>query len=127
MTLEGCVVRISDIIGYLGRDIEDAVRLGVFNIEEIPQSLKEILGDSNRDIVSSITQDIIENSIGKDYISMSPNIYNAVKDLKSFNQKHIYDKANSDYKKNTSNARIVIDYISGMTDEYFISEFSKIK
>lgn len=169
MTLEGCVVRISDIIGYLGRDIEDAVRLGVFNIEEIPQSLKEILGDSNRDIVSSITQDIIENSIGKDYISMSPNIYNAVKDLKSFNQKHIYDKANSDkdllkieemfnklfdylykvledqnidrdnnilkvylnnmnddYKKNTSNARIVIDYISGMTDEYFISEFSKI-
>ena len=34
---------------------------------------------------------------------------------------------NDDYKKNTSNARIVIDYISGMTDEYFISEFSKIK
>lgn len=170
MTMEGCVVRISDIIGYLGRDIEDAVRLGVFSFDEIPESIKDILGSSNRDIVSTITQDIIENSIGKDYISMSPNIYNAVKDLKKFNQEHIYNKANTDkdrkkiekmfnelfdylykvlenkindpenniykiylnemndeYKKNTSNARIVIDYISGMTDEYFISEYSKIK
>ena len=32
-----------------------------------------------------------------------------------------------EYKNNTSNARIVIDYVSGMTDEFFISEFSKIK
>ena len=47
MTMEGCVVRISDIIGYLGRDIEDAVRLGVCNSNEIPASLSKILGDNN--------------------------------------------------------------------------------
>ncbi len=96
---------------------------------------------------------------------MSPEIYNAVKDLKKFNYKHIYNKANSDnevemikymfnklfeylynslknnetdrriytiylnlmekeYIETTNNARKVIDYISGMTDEYFIEEFN---
>jgi len=165
MTLEGCVVRISDIIGYLGRDIEDAVRLGVFDIEEIPESIQKILGSCNRDIISTITTDIINNSIGKDYIKMSPEIYNAVKDLKKFNYRHIYNKANSDnevemikymfnklfeylynslknnetdrriytiylnhmdkeYIEITNNARKVIDYISGMTDEYFVEEFN---
>lgn len=164
MTLEGCVVRISDIIGYLGRDIEDAVRLGVFDIKEIPESIQNILGSNNRDIISTITSDIINNSLGKDYIKMSPEIYNAVKDLKKFNYKHIYDKANTDneieyihnmfnklfeylydtlekedkdkpiytiylnhmdeeYLNSTNNARKVIDYISGMTDEYFTNEF----
>ena len=167
MTLEGCVVRISDIIGYLGRDIEDAVRLGVFSVEEIPESLKYILGDNNKDIVNSITKDIIENSIGKNYIKMSPHIYQAVKDLKKFNQEHIYDKANTtaekeqiklmfnmlfddlmrvleneekdnliytlfldgmteEYINNTSNARKIIDYISGMTDDFFLEEYEKL-
>lgn len=168
MTMEGCVVRISDIIGYLGRDIEDAVRLGVFSFDEIPESIKEILGDNNRDIVATITQDIINNSLGKDYIKMSDKVYNAVKDLKKFNQEHIYNKANSlenqekikemfeelftylydvvenekkdtrifkvylnsmseEYLKNTSTARKVIDYISGMTDDYFFDEYDLIK
>ena len=36
MTLEGCVVRISDIIGYIGRDIEDAINIGVLKREDIP-------------------------------------------------------------------------------------------
>ncbi len=168
MTLEGCVVRISDIIGYLGRDIEDAVRLGVFDISEIPKSIQEILGNNNRDIVSTITEDIIANSIGKNHLEMSPKIYEAIRDLKSFNYKHIYSLANSkneldlikkmfndlfkyyvkclksktikdslfkqymnemndEYKSKNTNERIAIDYISGMTDEFFISEFEKIK
>ena len=138
MTLEGCVVRISDIIGYLGRDIEDAVRLGVFDINEIPESLKEILGDNNRDIVSTITQDIIENSIGKNYIKMSPKIYNAIIDLKKFNQEHIYDLANTNEEKeeiklmfnelfdylynvlenNKRDNLIYTLYLDSMTDEY---------
>lgn len=99
MTLEGCVVRISDIIAYLGRDIEDAIRLGVFKKEEIPKSIQKILGDNNHDLVGTIVNDIIENSIGKDSISMSHEIYEAIKDLKEFNYIHIYDKANTKEEK----------------------------
>ncbi len=164
MTLEGCVVRISDIIGYLGRDIEDAIRLGVFERKEIPTSIKAILGENTGSIVNTIINDIIQESLGKDYIKMSDTIYQAIKDLKAFNQIHIYDLANTkedlehikemfnhlfkhlmlsiqekkmedpiyrdflstmneDYIKKTTDARKVIDYISGMTDEYFITQY----
>lgn len=168
MTLEGCVVRISDIIGYLGRDIEDAVRLGRFHVSEIPESIQKILGTNNRDIVSTITYDIINHSLGKDCIEMSNEVYEAIRDLKKFNYDHIYNLANSNediakitkmfnelfayyvdtinkgntddymytislnsmsekYKQNTSANRIAIDYIAGMTDDFFISEYERIK
>lgn len=166
MTLEGCVVRISDIIGYLGRDIEDAIRLKVLKKKDLPESIISILGSSNTSIIDTIICDIINNSIGKNCISMSPHIYKAIKDLKKFNYEHIYDKAmtknekeqvhkmfislyeyylndlknknkssdiyteflnnmNDEYKNHTSNERIIIDYISGMTDDFFIAQYEK--
>lgn len=168
MTMEGCVVRISDIIGYLGRDIEDAVRLEKLKFEDIPDSIKRILGESNKSIVNTIVEDIIRNSTGKDSISMSDEIYQAISDLKDFNYKHIYDLANTpeekeyikemfnvvadgvleqlkkndlesdiyksflnnmnpDYIENTTPERKVIDFIAGMTDDYFQKEYHKIK
>lgn len=168
MTLEGCVVRISDIIAYLGRDIEDAIRLKVFDINELPKSIGDILGNSNRDIINTIILDIIENSIGKDYISMSPKVYKAIKDLKEFNYQNIYSKSMTDetkeylkngfyqlfnyfleqikqknmksiiykeflkdmdesYLNNTTDERKVIDFIAGMTDEYFLYQYKKIQ
>lgn len=167
MTLEGCVVRISDIIGYIGRDIEDAVRLGVIEKTMIPEKIRNTLGVDNRNIVNTIIMDIINNSYGKPYLKMSEEVYECIRDLKKFNYKEIYDKANSnekikeyetmfetvfnyyldvlnnnkkdkkiygvflnsmseEYKKNNSNERIVIDYIAGMTDDYFIEEYNTI-
>ena len=93
MTMEGCVVRISDVIAYLGRDIEDAIRLGLLYKKEIPKSIKNIIGDTNKDIMNHLINDVIENSYNKPYISMSKEVYQAVKDLKDFNYKNIYAKA----------------------------------
>ena len=93
MTLEGCVVRISDIIGYIGRDIEDAISLGKIEREEIPKEISDILGTTNKEIINTIILDIIKESIGKPYIGMSENIYNALFALKKFNSKNIYSKS----------------------------------
>ena len=169
MTIEGCVVRISDLIGYIGKDVEDAVRLGILDKESIPKSVTEVLGTTNREIVNTIILDVINNSIAEDgevrFIKLSDRVYNAINDLKDFNYKYIYAKANtkedikryeemfnflfdtyledlnicnrkssiyrlfldsmSDEYKNSSNARIVIDYIAGMTDDYFIKEYER--
>ena len=65
MTLEGCVVRISDVIGYLGRDIEDAIKIGVLERSEVPDSIKNVLGTTNKEIVNTIITDIIKNSLDK--------------------------------------------------------------
>lgn len=166
MTLEGCVVRISDVIAYIGRDIEDATRLKLIKKEDIPSSITDVLGSDNRTIVNTILLDVINNSLNKDYIRMSDNIFNALVELKKFNYENIYNKANSkeqieiyrnmfsylfefylknindlnndinvvflsdmsdEYLKNTSDTRKVIDYIAGMTDDFFMKQYDKYK
>ena len=91
MTLEGCVVRISDIIGYVGRDIEDAVILNKIKKEQIPKTISDVLGTTNKEIVNTIILDIINESMNKEYIKMSDKVYNALMELKKFNYKNIYN------------------------------------
>lgn len=95
MTLEGCVVRVSDIIAYIGRDIEDAVRMGVITEEEIPTEISSVLGVTNREIINTINVDLITNSLDKDYLCMSDKVFKAIKELKAFNYEHIYSKSNT--------------------------------
>lgn len=93
MTLEGCVVRISDVIAYIGRDIEDAIELGYLKLDDIPSSITNILGTSNKEIINTIVLDIIDNSLNKNSIKMSKPIYQALNELKNFNYKQIYYKS----------------------------------
>lgn len=168
MTLEACVVRISDIIGYIGRDLNDALEVNKIDINVIPDHIKNVLGVNNKEIVNNLIIDIINNSYDKNYIMLSDNVYNALNDLIKFNYENIYNKANTkeqleeyefmfkvvfdkclfilennlnefnifkdfldnmgdEYKNNNSNERIIIDYIAGMTDSYFINEFNTLK
>lgn len=96
MTLEGCVVRVSDVIAYIGKDVEDAVRLGIINKDDIPKSITDILGNTNSQIVDTIIKDIISNSFGKNYIKMSSCIFSAMEELIKFNYENIYHRANTE-------------------------------
>lgn len=115
MTLEGCVVRISDIIGYIGRDIEDAIMIGMIQREDIPKKITDVLGSTNRDIVNTIILDIIKNSMNKPYIKMSDEVYEALFALKKFNYQTIYSKSMTseeiDYYREGMNA-IFSQYLS---------------
>ncbi|MBW1771419.1 MAG: HD domain-containing protein [Deltaproteobacteria bacterium] len=90
MTLEGCVVRMADTISYIGRDIEDAIRLGLVTREDLPEDCKEVLGDTNGSIVYTLVEDLVANSLGKPYVSFSQEVGNALKNLKDFNNDRIY-------------------------------------
>lgn len=95
MTLEGCVVRICDIIAYIGRDIEDAIRLGVIKVEDIPEDIRSVVGTTNREIINTFILDVVSNSIDKPYLKMSDNLFKMLVKLKKFNYENIYAKANS--------------------------------
>ncbi len=99
MTLEGCVVRISDIIAYLGRDIEDAINLGLFKRKDLPKEIVNVIGSSNREIINTITTDIVKESMNKPYIKLSDNIFKAIKNLKKFNYQKIYSLSLTDKEK----------------------------
>ena len=90
MTLEGCVVRMTDTIAYIGRDIEDAIRLKMIKRSDLPKESVKYLGDSNGTIVFNLVTDMIENSFQNIYIAFSPEISAALKLLKEFNLTHIY-------------------------------------
>lgn len=99
MTLEGCVVRISDIIGYIGKDIDDARRLEVFDIDTLPKSVRTTLGSTNDEIMHNIIMDVIVESFGKPYIQMSERVFTQVGKLKKFNYENIYYKAIDEKEK----------------------------
>ncbi len=88
MTLEGCVVRICDMIAYLGKDRQDAVTAKLISPDE-PFTSQEI-GTINAKIINNLTVDIINNSYGKDYILLSPGYFQDLKTAKKENYKKIY-------------------------------------
>lgn len=99
-TLEGCVMRISDIIAYLGKDRQDAAKVGL--IDNNKRFTAGNLGSSNAEIINNMTVSIIENSYGKPYISMDKDVFEAFQNAKSENYQKIYenDKLNSMYNDN---------------------------
>ena len=97
MTLEGCAVRMADTISYIGRDIEDAIRLGVLERGEIPDDCACILGRTNGTIVYTLVTDLVANSHDRPYMSFSPEVSDALKQLKAFNLQRIY--LNPDIKR----------------------------
>ncbi len=100
MTLEGCIVKISDVISYVGRDIEDAIRLGFVNRDDLPSNITDVLGNSNKTIVHTLVTDLITNSYDKDYLAFSDDVFSALKDLFKFNYEHIYNIANTKERLN---------------------------
>lgn len=97
MSLEGCVVRMADTVAYIGRDIEDAILLGLIKRSDIPKSCREKIGNSNGEIVYTLVTDLIANSFiptnkadGKGYIGFSIKMADHLKELKTFNYSSIY-------------------------------------
>ncbi len=90
MTMEGCVVRMADTIGYIGRDIEDAVRLGLIKRDDLPRDCRKLLGATNGTIVHSLVTDLIANSLNRSHVAFSEQVASAVNRLKTFNLERIY-------------------------------------
>lgn len=163
-TLEGCVVRICDIISYLGKDRQDAVITG--KIDGYADFPSDVIGSTNAEIINNLTVNIIENSYGKPYIKMDKRHYDALALAKKINyekiylsdtavyddairpmMQEIYERLREDltkkdvdspiyrhhiamvesnyYKRERSYTeesadQIVVDFIAGMTDDYFL-------
>ena len=87
-TLEGCVVRVCDIIAYLGKDRQDATRAKLTSSD---YSLGDAgIGTINAEIINNLEVNIIENSYGKPYIMLDKEHYLGLKEAKKVNYEQIY-------------------------------------
>lgn len=89
-TLEGAVVRISDIIAYLGKDRQDAILAKAATDEDFTENS---IGRANSEIVNNLIVNIIENSYGKPYIKLDAQHFDALKKAKAENYEKIYNRA----------------------------------
>jgi len=154
VTLEGQIVRISDRVAYLNHDLDDAVRGGIINENELPKEEISILGNSHSERINKMVESIIYSSEGKNKITMDSNILKAMDSLRVYMFDHVYinSKAKEEESKverlltelfdyylenendlppeyhNNGNEQIVnvVDYISGMTDSYAIKTFKEL-
>jgi dGTPase len=137
-TLEGCVVRITDTIAYIGQDIEDAIRFNILKRDELPKDCSEYLGNRNSDIVDTLIKSVIQNSYGKQYISFDEETSHYLAKLKKFNYERIYhnenvkayndiinrsmsllfDKYVDDIEQNNSNSKVFKHFLNHKSEEY---------
>ena len=108
-TWEGCVVKISDKISYIGRDIEDAIKLGF--ISKDLKELEEILGRevNNSIIINTLVRDVCENSSLENGIRLSKESIDLMDTIKDYNYKNIY--LSQRMKPSNEFFRIVINQI----------------
>lgn len=87
-TREACVVRISDLIAYIGKDRQDAMKTGLLKGYECFSNTS--LGNFNAAIINNMIVNVIENSYDKDYIGMDEECFNNLKEAKKENYDKIY-------------------------------------
>lgn len=87
---EGCIIRFSDKIAYLGRDIEDALIADIIKFDDIPDQIQSEVGSTNGEIINNLIIDLINTSKDSDEIKLSDTMFEKVNILQNFNYKYIY-------------------------------------
>jgi len=155
-TLEGQIVKFADRIAYINHDIEDAIRGKVLQQDMLPKECVKVLGENSSKRINNMIVNIIQNSMDKDSILMSPDFQEAKNELRDFMFKNVY--VGSVVKKDELKAqnivrelynylvktpeflptelskslekydvhRVVCDYVAGMTDRYAVKKFKDI-
>jgi dGTPase len=154
LTLEGDIVRISDIIAYVNHDIDDGIRAGVLTEDDIPKEIRKALGNTGSDRIDRMVRDVIESTLVSEYtqISMSAEVLGALEELRTYMFQNMYltPTVRGEFVKaqRTLTAlfehvvahpeefltvdgsepveRLAIDFIAGMTDRYAINLYERL-
>ena len=155
-TLEGVIVKFADRIAYINHDIDDACRAGILREEDIPLSLREVLGKTHGERINTMVTSVIRTSTGLSEIKMSDEIRDATHALRTFLFENVYtnpvakaedgkakgllaalfeyfvknpEQMPTRYRRDLESegvARCVCDFISGMTDRYAIETYQRL-
>ena len=153
VTLEGQVVRLSDVIAYVNHDLDDASRAGIVSLDRVPRGCLEILGITHSARINTMVVDVIKTSMegGLERILFSPRILDAVTELRDFLYREVYSnplvynefvKASKVVRElyhhflehprelpplpGEDKAQKVCDFIAGMTDRYALHLYRRV-
>lgn len=154
-TCEGRVVALSDRIAYVNHDIDDAIRAGILLESDLPSSTHRLLGAAASERINTMVSDVISNSVTAGSVQMSPQIWDALDELRTFLFSHVYGRSDAKLQEPKANQVIgmlfdyymehfedvpaeyrlrdgdshdvsVADFIAGMTDRYALNLFQEL-
>jgi dGTPase len=136
-TLEGRIVRLVDRVAYINHDIDDAVRAGVLDPEDLPRDEIELLGATGSRRIDALVHDLVETSARAGDIRQSEEVGSAMLSLRSFMFERVYlgEASRAEHVRARATVRRifnhliargdevddVVDYIAGMTDRFALS------
>ena len=154
LTLEGDIVRISDIIAYVNHDIDDGIRAGIIREDDIPSDIRTTLGTTKSKRIDRMVRDVIDATLANDYeaIMMTAEALEALEALRKYMFENMYliHEVRGEFEKaqkilaalfeyvvahpqeflDTSSdepvERLAIDFVAGMTDRYALNLYSKL-
>jgi len=154
LTLEGDIVRISDIIAYVNHDIDDGIRAGVLSEDDIPKEIRKALGNKAGQRIDRMVRDVIDATLSCDYesISMTAEVLDALEELRAYMFQNMYftPTVRNEFVKaqrtltalfeyvtahpeeflakdsDETVERLAIDFIAGMTDRYAINLYERL-
>jgi dGTPase len=154
LTLEGDIVRISDIIAYVNHDIDDGIRSGLLAEDVIPKEIRTTLGETGSARIDRMVRDVIDVTLACDYeaIMMSPEVLGALEELRTFMFQNMYliPTVRSEFEKaqqvltalfeyvtahpreffgdveETAVDQLALDFIAGMTDRYALNLYASL-
>ena len=156
-TLEGRIVRVIDRVAYINHDIDDAVRAGLLREEELPAEPIAVLGASGSERIDALVHDMVEQSALAGDIVQGAQAGAAMNELRDFMFEHVYlgPAVRDEHQKIAGVvrrlfehyvehpellpgswgagqgpgdlARLVTDYLAGMTDRYCIREYTELQ
>jgi len=154
LTLEGDIVRISDIIAYVNHDIDDGIRAGIISENDIPKEIRKTLGVRGSQRVDRMVRDVIDATLACDYeaIAMTPEVIESLEELRRYMFENMYltptvrdefvkaqriltalfeyvvARPDEFLQRNDDEPveRLAIDFIAGMTDRYALNLYEKL-
>ena len=121
-TLEGQIVRVSDVIAYVNHDVDDALRAGIIKEEDIPAGLIKVLGKWHATRIDRMVMDVVEASLatGLERIAMSDRIMRAVVELREFLYQNVYfnSAAREELRKTEKIIRDLFAYVMERPEDY---------
>ncbi|MDA8069949.1 MAG: deoxyguanosinetriphosphate triphosphohydrolase [Actinomycetota bacterium] len=151
-TLEGQIIRFVDRIAYINHDIDDAIRGGVLDVDELPLEPIAVLGDTGSRRIDTLVHDLVEQSADAGAIVQSAAVGAAMAQLREFMFERVYLGPQVTHEREKIRlavrtlfdhfcdhpelipgsipegtlARRVSDHIAGMTDRFAVAAYEAL-
>lgn len=119
-TLEGQILKYADRIAYINHDIDDALRARIIKLNDLPKDCIQILGSTHGNRINTMIVDIIENSLNKNYISMSTEVGDKTNKLRNFMFENVY------FNRNAKSEEEKTEYIISELYKYYYKNQDKL-